>query len=262
MGKDSKIQWTEDTWNPHVGCIKVSEGCKVCYMYREMERFGKDPRIVRQTAPSTFLAPLKSKTPRLIFTCSFSDFFIEEADGWRDQAWDVIRRTPHHRYQILTKRPERIRECLPPDWGTGWDHVWLGVTAENQVTFDQRMPILANIPAKVRFISAEPLLSEIDLMSNSVNYFNLRNRIHWVIIGGESGHNEGRYQYRPCDIRWINLIMNRCHEAKVPVFIKQLGTHLSKELKLSDRHGGNMYEWPRMLRVQKFPQNYHDWRPF
>ncbi len=104
MGKESQIEWTEATWNPWHGCKKISPGCKNCYMYREKKRYGQDPHNVTKSK-TTFKAPLGWKSSKTIFTCSWSDFFIQEADDWRDDAWDVIRKTPEHTYQILTKRP-------------------------------------------------------------------------------------------------------------------------------------------------------------
>lgn len=153
MAQESKIQWTNATVNFWTGCKKVSPGCKFCYMYRDKERYGLDPTQVARTADKTFYAALKWKEPKLIFTCSWSDFFIEEADdAWRADAWQVIRQTPQHTWQILTKRPERIAACLPVDWGEGYPNVWLGVSVENAANFDKRVPILNGIPAHVRFI--------------------------------------------------------------------------------------------------------------
>ena len=120
----SFIQWTDNTVNFWSGCQKVSEGCKFCYMYRLKDQNGQSGSVVRRSSDAKFYEALYWKEPTMIFTCSMSDFFIEEADEWREDAWDVIRRTPQHKWQILTKRPERIKECLPADWGEGWDNVW------------------------------------------------------------------------------------------------------------------------------------------
>ena len=125
MGHNSKIEWTQATWNPWHGCIKVSAGCKFCYMYRDKERFQQNPMNVTRSK-SRFNDPLKWEDPKLVFTCSWSDFFIPQADQWRSAAWDVIRKTPQHTYQILTKRPERIREHLP-GWFDALENVWIGV---------------------------------------------------------------------------------------------------------------------------------------
>jgi protein gp37 len=188
--ENSHIQWTDSTWNPHHGCKKISEGCKYCYMYRDKEKYGQDATVI-QRSKTKFKDPLTWKDPRLIFTCSWSDFFIEEADGWRPEAWDIIRQTPHHTYQILTKRPERMMKNLPPDWGDGWDNVWLGVTIENQETI-ARAAILAKVPAKTRFISAEPLLEEVNFLEKVEGRLILDD-FHWIILGGESGNETGKY---------------------------------------------------------------------
>lgn len=208
MADDTSIEWTQATWNPWHGCIKVSTGCKHCYMYREKRRYGQNPRIVVR-GKTTFDAPLKWTASRLIFTCSWSDWFVQEADEWRDEAWDIIRRSHHHTFQILTKRPERIKSHLPPDWGEGWDNVWLGVSIESQ-EFVERMELLSKVPAHLRFISAEPLLGPLNLGSLK--------GVHWLITGGESGPNA-----RPMDMAWVRSIRDQCLRAGVAFFHKQNG---------------------------------------
>jgi protein gp37 len=163
MGKNSGIEWTDHTWNPWYGCHKVSQGCKNCYMFREQKQYGRDPNVVTRSK-TTFHNPLSWKEPALVFTCSWSDFFIEEADPWREEVWDIIRKTPQLTYQILTKRPENIMDRLPKDWGNGWPNVWIGVSAEDQKNANKRIRVLTQIPAKIRFISYEPALSLIDLV--------------------------------------------------------------------------------------------------
>ena len=250
MASTSKIQWTGGTWNPWTGCRKVSPGCKFCYMYRDKERYGKDPKEVIRSK-STFDQPLKWTEPRLIFTCSWSDFFIKDADEWRDDAWDIIRRTPHHTYQILTKRPERVMECLPDDWGDGYPNVWLGVSVENQEMYDARVPMLADIPAAVRFLSLEPLIGPIDVDTKG-QY--LEHDIHWVIIGGESGNDTGKYRYRRADIKWFTDIITDVLKYGVATFFKQTGTYVAKKMGLKDRHGGDWDEFPTILQVREFPK--------
>lgn len=278
MGEQSKIQWTKNTWNPWHGCKKVSEGCKFCYMYRDKERYGQDPTTVMRSK-TNFKAPLKWGDPTLIFTCSWSDWFIEEADAWRPEAWEIIRATSQHTYQILTKRPERILQCLPADWGDGYANVWLGVSAENQRAADERIPILNNVPAKVRFLSCEPLLGPVHLIKlddeamtliepivikdagrtvdtpdcPSEGYDNSYPAIDWVIVGGESGNDNGKYRYRACEIEWIEKIVSECYNFDIPVFVKQLGTHLAKTLGLKDHHGGDIKEWPKHLQIRQMP---------
>lgn len=224
MGKNSAIEWTNNTWNPWQGCVKVSQGCKNCYMYRDKKRYRQDPTTVVRSSRATFNKPLTWKEPALVFTCSWSDFFIEEADGWRDDAWKIIRQTPHLTYQILTKRPENIIDRLPIDWGNGWGNgwpnVWLGVSVEMQRYADERIPILVSIPATVKFLSCEPLLGAIDLQLAGFNYGRDSHHeyIDWVIAGGESGPN-----YRPADLEWFRSIRDQCQSANIPFFFKQIG---------------------------------------
>jgi protein gp37 len=200
MAHTSNIEWTEATWNPWHGCHKVSQGCKNCYMFRDKERYGQDPNIVVRSK-TKFYDPLKWSEPRTIFTCSWSDFFIEEADAWRDEAFAIMALTPQHTFQILTKRPERMLEYLSVpghianaaielrkergitfpnaefnteplgygDPGAEWfplRNVWLGVSVEDQKTADERIPLLLKTPAAVRWLSMEPLLGPVDLSWN------------------------------------------------------------------------------------------------
>lgn len=209
MGK-TKISWTNRTWNPWMGCRKVSSGCKSCYMFRDQIRYGGDPTEIRRSK-TTFNEPLKWKDPAMVFTCSWSDFFIEDADEWRDDAWDIVRRTPHLTYQILTKRPENILSRLPDDWGEGWDNVWLGVSIETNEQ-KQRGWDLVDIPAKLRFISAEPLLEPIDFF-----WLLATQEIQWVIVGGESGPG-----YRLFYPNWAKEIKFLCDkDPGIAFFMKQ-----------------------------------------
>jgi len=215
MGEKTAIEWTNKTWNPWVGCIKVSQGCKNCYMYRDQTRYGNDPRLIRRTSDATFNAPLKWKDPALVFTCSWSDFFIEEADEWRNDAYDVMWETQHLTYQVLTKRPERMRQHLPIDWYDsenydGWRHVWLGTSVETQDTA-VRLDYLLRIDASVLFLSAEPLLGPLDL----TEYLD---GLSWVIVGGESGPDA-----RPMKAEWAEDIRQQCADFDVPFFFKQMG---------------------------------------
>lgn len=246
--KESHIQWTDSTVNFWTGCHKVSDGCKFCYMYRDKHKYGQDPTTVKRTSDATFKQALKWEKGKKIFTCSWSDFFIEDADLWRKDAWDIIRQTPQHSWQILTKRPERILQCLPDDWGDGWDNVWLGVSVENQ-KYMHRIEELASIPAKTRFISAEPLLGELDFS----NYADALKLFHWCIVGGESGNDNGIWKYRPCELEWVERIIKDLKDTDVAIFIKQMGTSLSKKMRLKDRHGGEIEEWPENIQVREFP---------
>lgn len=261
MGKESSIQWTHASWNPFTGCHKVSSGCKFCYMMRDKEMYGKNgDRVVR--SKTTFNDPLKWKDGQLIFTSSWTDIFIEEGDQWRDEVWAIIKKCPHHTFQILTKRPERIKDHLPADWGDGYPNVWLGVSVENQKACEVRIPLLLDIPAKVRFLSCEPLLTPIDLNDYLYNRFimggnrHMYNIIDWVIIGGESGNDTGKWLYRSCGVEWMEKIVYDCEKADVPVFVKQMGTFIAKQLNMNDRHGSDFEQFPLLLKKRQFPKSY------
>lgn len=217
MSEHTGIEWTDATWNPWQGCTKVSPGCAHCYMFREKARYGQDPELVVRSKPGTFRKPRGWSGDRvpgagrgLVFTCSWSDFFHEAADPWREEAWAIIRATPHLTYQILTKRPERFATHLPRDWGSGYPNVWLGVSVEAQRQRD-RAELLALTPARIRFLSCEPLLGPIRLSSVLPD-------LHWVIAGGESGPAHERREMR---LAWLTELHAECVIAGVPFFTKQ-----------------------------------------
>lgn len=249
MGQNSNIQWTDATWNIARGCTKVDEDCRACYMYRDsFDGSRYNPREVVRTK-TVFNLPLKLKESSKIFTCSLTDFFHESIDSYRNEAWDIIRKCPQHTFQILTKRPERIMDHMPEDWGDGWNNVWLGTSVGSQKSV-HRVAELENIKAKTKFISFEPLHERI-----SESFVGL---VDWIIIGGESGNETGKYRYRPCEIEWIEHIIASYRDCTLlnntAIFVKQLGTHLSKQMGLKDRHGGNWDEWPEHLKIREFPK--------
>jgi protein gp37 len=179
-------------------------------MYRDKQRYGQDPKVVVRSKPPTFNKPLKWHEPARVFTCSWSDFFIDQASPWIDEAWDIIRRTPHLTYQILTKRPENIKDMLPEDWGDGWDNVWLGVSVESQ-EYDWRLVFLEELSAKVKFVSYEPALEYVDFTAFSPT-------IDWLISGGESG-----YEPRPANLNWFRQVRDDCIKNGIAFFHKQHG---------------------------------------
>lgn len=255
MAEKSGIEWTDATWNPWYGCTKVSPGCDNCYMFREMKRYGRDPDTVTRSK-TKFDEPLKWKEPRMVFTCSWSDFFHVTADEWRAEAWRIIKATPHLTYQILTKRPALMARRLPPDWGDGYPNVWLIVSAEDQTTADQRIPVLLATPAALRGVSAEPLLGPIDFDSThesdpcTSNYLSgiAGERIYdgqkvaldWIIVGGESGPG-----HRPMELDWAASIVGQCKAAGVACFVKQLGGWPDKR--------GKLEQFPPALQVREYP---------
>lgn len=229
MGRDTGISWTDHTQNFWRGCTKVSSGCKNCYMFRDQKRYGNDPTKVVRAAGPTFMSPLKWKEEARVFTCSYSDFFIEEADEWRDDAWAIIRQTKNLTYQILTKRPENIAGRLPEDWPL--PNVWLGISAEDQENLDSRMRIFGAIPAVVKFISLEPLLEKITFHRKGVVMpNNMLALLDWLVVGGESGPDA-----RKMEEGWAIKIRDECRAAGVPYFFKQHGGYR----KIDGEWGGN-----------------------
>ncbi|MCR6658022.1 MAG: phage Gp37/Gp68 family protein [Asticcacaulis sp.] len=296
------ITWTEETWNPIVGCSIVSKGCTNCYAMQwagqRMDGNPKSPHYadttkqvndhhvwtgkLAQAPEATLLKPLRWQRPRMIFVNSMSDLFHEAVpDEWIDQVFAVMALTPQHTYQILTKRPQRMKAYMsktwhfrvmdfmriygkvPKDKGVGLNtsnggtlaNVWLGVSVEDQATADERIPLLLDTPAALRWISAEPLLGPIDLVylnrapsvidkampgfSNVEGFYldalnggkhikmkagigysasSVPPKLDWVVIGGESGRDA-----RPMHPDWARSLRDQCADAAVPFFFKQWG---------------------------------------
>ncbi len=258
MGQNTKIQWTDVSWNIARGCHKVDGDCKFCYMYRgSLNNTRYDPLQVVRTK-TVFDLPLKLAIPSKIFTCSLTDFFLPEIDSYRMEAWDIIRRCPQHIFQILTKRPERIAANLPPYWEEIKARCWMGTSVGSPKGF-QRMVDLSMVDnLGIKFLSLEPLHEEIVLSEAMVKIrnvdFHVLPAFDWIVVGGESGNETGKYLYRPCELSWIERIVKDCKINSIPVFVKQLGTHLAKELKLKDRHGGEIDEFPEHLKIRQFPK--------
>ena len=249
MAQKSNIQWTDATWNIARGCTKVDEDCRYCYMYRDSFNSTRyNPLNVVKTK-TVFNLPLRIKKPSKIFTSSLTDVFHEAIDEYRNDMWDIIRACPQHTFQILTKRPERISTHLPEDWGEGWDNVWLGTSVGNPKGM-KRIEDLVKVDSKIKFLSLEPLWGKVEL---PVDWADGSGMVDWVIVGGESGNETGKYRYRPCELSWIEDIVAQCRRTGAAVFIKQMGTHLAKELKMTDRHGGNIEEFPKYLQIREFP---------
>lgn len=261
MGVESKIQWCDHTVNFWTGCEKVSPGCKYCYMYRDKDRYGQDGRVILKTSKRTIMSVLKKAKPGdKIFTCSWSDFFITTADSWRAEAWEIIKSRPDLIWIILTKRPERIAECLPEDWGVAglrnYPYVWFGVSVEDENHLYRLVDLCfePKLRYSTLFMSYEPALGGLSDIEDDASVSSAFDKLDWVIVGGESGNDRGKWRYRKCELEWLEYMVKLCKEKKIPVFVKQLGTHLAKELKLKDRHGGDIEEFPEVLRVREFPR--------
>jgi len=200
--------------------------------------------------------PLRLKEPSRIFTSSLTDFFHPEIDSYREEAWAIIRQCPQHTFQILTKRPERIAAHLPAFWPEIAGRVWMGAIIGSMASahFIDFLTV-PNTPG-LKWLSIEPMHGAMVLdFARKIDHFTaVGDAIKWVVVGGESGNLSGkRYIARPCELAWIEAVVNECRAANVPVFVKQLGTVLAKQLKMKDRHGRDMEEWPEHLRIRQFP---------
>ena len=210
------IEWCQETWNPVTGCTPVSEGCAHCYAERMAKRlagrygYPKDDPFAVTLHADRLDQPLHWRKPRLIFVCSMGDLFHDDVfDTFILEVWNRFLEAPQHKYLVLTKRPQRMRDWLrgrPP-----LPNVWLGVTAENQRTADERVPVLLDIPAAVRFVSCEPLLSPI-------NFREKYSKLGWVIVGGETGPGARRME-----LDWARWIHDQCIALKIPFFFKHIG---------------------------------------
>lgn len=222
MGKKSSVLWCDASHGFWMGCKKCSPGCVNCYAKRDMDRYKMDFDTVTRT--KGFDKPLKWKGPMLIFVNPWSDFFAEEADDWRDDAWEVMRNTPHLTYIILTKRPENINDRLPKDWFL--PNVYLGVTVENQEMADKRIPILLEIPAVQHFVSIEPMLGPVDLSQYIDD-------LDYVVVGGESGPVE---DVREMEEIWALDVIDLCEASGTKIMFKQWSAP-----KEGNTIGGNKY---------------------
>lgn len=333
MSATSSIQWTDATWNPGIyGCDEVSPGCANCYavvLAHRLAAMGKAGYTPDLTKPvpaggrawtgevrvidehfEQIEQPLHWRKPRRVFVNSMTDLFHESVpDSHLDRVFAVMALTPQHTYQVLTKRPDRMRaymsasdvdsrilEAMQPLSGLkvltaeaeAWPlpNVWLGVSAEDQDRANERIPLLLDTPAAARFVSYEPALGPIDFRVVPIPVTGARelatSRLDWIIVGGESGPRA-----RPFDLAWARSVIQQCRRpGAAAVFVKQLGAapmfdpgepgnpKLSPPtrlrdfprgwegrhrwfLRLEDRHGGDIQEWPEDLRVREFPSRTH-----
>ena len=222
-----------DIWNPWHGCIKKSEGCQYCYMYFLDKQRGSDGRRIYKVK-NNFDYPLskdknghyKIKSGEIIRVCMTSDFFLEEADEWRKDAWKIIKKRSDVAFMLITKRPERIASVLPPDWGNGYENVFLNITCENQKRADERIPILFELPFKHKGIMAAPFIGAVSLK----NYLPA-GQIEQVIAGGENYDGS-----RPLYYEWVKQLYDECVAANVTFCFLETGTNFVKD--------GRMYRLP------------------
>jgi len=253
MAEQSKIEWTDHTFNPWEGCQRVAPECDHCYAENRDQRFTggihwgpKAPR--RRTSAQNWNKPRRWNAQaeafrathgrrQRVFCASLADVFDNAVDtSWREDLWALIRECDQLDWLLLTKRPQNIAKMLPPDWGDGWPHVWLGASAGTQKTASQNIPYLLAVPSALRFVSAEPLLGSIDFaavpkgkISKNITICHgaltgvdglgrSGPRIDWVICGGESGPNA-----RPMHPDWARDLRDQCTAAGVAFFFKQWG---------------------------------------
>lgn len=274
MGEATAIEWCHATFNPWIGCSKVSAGCANCYAETLMDHrykkvnWGEGGTRIR-TSPSYWKQPLKwdreaaaAGERRRVFCASLADVFESPLnqnlalvlDTWRVDLWALITATPNLDWLLLTKRPRNVKRFVPDSWMRQWPrNVWIGTSIEDQEAANQRVPYLLTIPAAVRFLSVEPLLGPVDLnripvpqwvqdMDPTWHHAVLdADRVSWVIVGGESGPGA-----RSMDLAWARSIRDQCAEAGVAFFFKQVGGERNK--------GGHLDVIPEDLRIREYPQ--------
>lgn len=215
-------------WNPWHGCHKLSAGCRHCYVYRGDAKRGVDSSIVGKT--KNFDLPIQKKrngdykipSGSMVYTCFTSDFFVEEADEWRAEAWQMMRLRKDLHFMMITKRIDRLILSLPDDWGKGYENVTICCTVENQDRADYRLPIYREAPIMHKIIICEPLLEAVDLSAYAIGSW-----VEQVVVGGESGYNA-----RPCDYDWVMKLHDLCLAQQVAFWFKQTGAKFIKEGKL------------------------------
>lgn len=231
MGENSKIEWTDHTFNPWIGCTKVSDGCKHCYaeqmMDKRLQKVQWGPQGVRvKTSESKWREPFKwdaahNGVRQRVFCASLADVFEDnpQVEEWRVRLFDLIETTPNLDWLLLTKRPQNVLRMVPQRWLEYFPkNIWIGASVENQKAADERIPELVNIPTVVKFLSCEPLLEKVDLDLRGRNYGIGDQYVNWVICGGESGPGA-----RPMSVEWAMSIRDQCLQSDVPFLFKQWG---------------------------------------
>lgn len=255
----SKIEWTERTWNVSTGCNKVSPGCANCYAERMAKRqkaMGNYPEGFKFTLRyERFNQPLHWKKPSIIFINSMSDLFHKDFPFDEiDKVFEVIKKTPYHTYQILTKRAERMYGYFHSR-GPAPGNAWIGVTVEDQERAIERIPYLLQIPGPVRFLSCEPLLGPLDIPSIVAGHVVSGKQsygINWIIAGGESGPKA-----RPVNPEWIKGLRDLCKNSKVGFFFKQWGEYNEQGERVGKRNAGKLLDnreyvnWPTGIHYGK-----------
>lgn len=215
-----------DIWNPWHGCKKISEGCANCYMYFLDKMRDQNGANIYRTK-NGFDYPLqknrhgsyKIQSGETVRVCMTSDFFLAEADQWREEAWSIIWQRPDVKFLLLTKRPERVAACLPRDWGQGWENVFFNVTCENQRRADERLPLLLELPFKHKGVFCAPFIGPVSLAKYLAS-----GQIEQVTCGGENYDGA-----RPCDFAWVKNLSRECAAYNVSFYFFETGTRFIKD---------------------------------
>lgn len=258
----TKIEWTDEVWNPVTGCTKVSAGCKHCYAERVAKRFWKDRKFTDvQFHPDRLDQPLHWRKPRRIFVCSMGDLFYEDVAPFVvAMIFDKIRECPQHTFIVLTKRIENALQLLTDNsmfcYGDPLPNLWLGVSISNQKDADNWIPLLLQVPAAKRIVSLEPMLGPVRIAKYLNDHRLIKDIpdraitpdehsrmycgcLDWIICGGESGPGA-----RPCNIEWVRSVKDQCVAAGVPFFLKQM--HINGKLvKMPELDGKVWNEFPQ-----------------
>lgn len=240
-------------WNPWHGCTKISPGCKYCYVYRRDAMYGAAQASSLCRKNASFDLPLRKKrdgsekipSGTEVFTCFTSDFLLPDADAWRAACWEMMRRRSDCTFIFFTKRIERLRQCLPPDWGEGYENVRIGCTVENRERADARLPVFLALPIRHRLIIVEPCLEAIDLRQY------LSDAIEQVLVGGESGQFA-----RECRYEWVLSLHAQCMEKQVSFCFHQTGTNFVKDGKRYHIPRACQCDQAKKARIDFFPQTH------
>ncbi len=244
-------------WNPWHGCIKCSEGCQNCYVYYLDRMRGKNGGDVYRTRTG-FRYPLskdragsyKIQSGEMISVCMTSDFFLEEADGWRAEAWEMMHQRSDVIFLLLTKRIERVRECLPENWGDGWDNIFLTVTCENQKRADERIPVLLELPFRHKGLHCAPLLGPV-----SIGRYLDSGQIEQVACGGENYGGS-----RACDFGWVKALHEECVSRDITFCFMETGTVFIKDgrkYRISSKQMQNLQAFRSGLNYQGKKSRFH-----
>lgn len=257
-------------WNPWHGCTKISPGCRYCYVYRQDEMYGSQTASNECRKTGAFFLPIKKKrdgsykiqSKSIVLTCFTSDFLLKDADKWRFDCWAMMRQRSDCYFYFFTKRIDRFVQCIPSDWGNGYDNVLVGCTIENQQMADFRLPIFLEAPIKHKSIVVAPMIEPIDISKY------LNETIEEVSVSGESGVDA-----RPCDFDWIMDLRRQCIVKNIPFRFHQTGAKFIKDghlyrirrcFQLSQAHKANIdykigkYLVPENVHFEWKDSDYHD----